>query len=656
MASRDFEQARAWNVKLQALRGSLDRGESEIKRITSVPLYTFPPQKHLEELNRDFVRRKPYEGLCNCAWCRERGNPKLRLLPDQLRGMAVFVQEGQGLFSIRVGGGKTALAQLMASWAYGKSARTILILIPPSVFEQFWKRDLIWARSHLKLQVPWFGLGNTPKAKRLRIASSGRPGAYVMPYSLLSTEDSIDLLHQIDADLVIADEAQYLRGQSAKTKRFWSWFQRRPKAPRLVAMSGTLTSKSTEDYHRLARGSLREKSPLPKHAVEATEWAAMLESGAERPSSSEVRQIYPLLEWAMKWDPRAEPTTYNSTTKGIRAAFKLRLHTTPGFLASEGKPLGTSLEIHNQPLPVPQKIQDLMHRVEKDWESPGGEILRHSIEIHEHLRQLSAGFWTQHYWDEDAPLVDQAKERWDLGQEYARELRSFFKAQRYPRRGQDTPMAVGKWHSENGAIGGQGHLYDLWREWHALDHEDLPERQSRPIWVDDYKLRAAVKWAKARGKGIIWCHHQAVQYRLIHLLGEAGIKPLWKGAGASWLYGDGSSDRVVVASISAHHEGKNLQDHKSQLLLQWPRPSKTAEQLLGRLHRHGQQADRLVVDCLASTEFDHEQVAATLLDTVYVTETMGGRMKLLIADWSPLPRKFSSEHLRAKGYRLEGGA
>lgn len=635
-----------WQSRLRQL-GPSRPGKTEIRRIVELPRAPEITPEQAETLSHTFIRASAYEGKCGCDWCHERGNPHLRLLDDQSKGLHSFLLNGRGFYSVKVGGGKTAIAQLMASIAYQEGAEKILILLPPSVYDQFWNRDLIWAREHLAMSVPWYGLGKIPRNKRLLLAGSGRPGAYVLPYSCLSTEDTIQVLSDIDPDLVIADEAQNLRGDSAKTKRWWGFVNRREVHPKIVAMSGTLTSKSPQDYHKLIKACLQEGCPLPRGAMEAARWSELLKSGAEPPTLQDIEDMRPLLVWA---------SVNGRNTKAMRTAYRLRLNTAPGVIVSSGKALGVGLEIRNTPKKVPSEIVRLMSRVQEDFETPEGEVLPHMIQIHETLRQLSAGFWTRHFWDEDHPRVEEAKDLFDLRQDYAKALREFFGATRYPRQGQDTPMAVGKWHHTYGAIQGHQDLYDLWAEIKATDDPELPERLSEPVWVSDYKIKAALAWARSRKRegsnqlGILWCHHQEVQRAVHQALKEAGLPVLWKGAGTRWLYGDGSERFFCVASISSHMEGKNLQQHRNQHLVQWPRPANHMEQLLGRLHRTGQQADRLVVQTNVSTEFDKLQVAATLCDTVYLAETLGGNPKLLLADWSPLPEQFSSEYLREHGY------
>lgn len=615
--------------------------KAEIDRIIALPpAPEFSPEIH-EQLSRTYVQAKPYEGNCDCPTC---GNEPFRLLEDQAKGLHTFLETGRGFFSIKVGGGKTGLCMLIASIAHSLNPEgKTLYLLPASVYKQFYFQDLPWGRRHLALGVPFQGLGNCSKQKRLTLARSGRPGCYVLPYSCLSTEDTIEILREIGADLVIADEAQYLQGDSAKTKRWWAFVKQAK--PRGVAMSGTLTKSSPMDYHKIIRWCLDDYSPLPIPKVIAAQWANALRSG-RIPKFEELLEFRPLLK--LYGEPMSQ--------EGLRKAYRQRLHTTPGFITSGDKALGTSLEIANlsvktTSVPGWNRLKDMIESVQSSYTHPSGDILTYGIEIHNALRELSAGFYFRRFWDESHPRVAEAKACWEAQQEYHAELREFFKSTRVPREGQDTPMAVGKWHSLHGAIDGWGRLFELWEAWKELEDDDLPERLSEPVWVCSYKIDHAVAWAKRmKTGGILWCYHEPVMQKLAQELKKAGLPVLLKGAGESWSNTDGSEKFFCVASILAHGTGKNLQHHSNQLLVQWPRPSSQAEQLIGRTHRTGQKADRLVVHTNLVLDFDFEQQAATLADTVYDHETMGGRKKLLIADYNPLPREYPPEFLRARGY------
>lgn len=74
------------------------------------------------------------------------------------------------------------------------------------------------------------------------------------------------------------------------------------------------------------------------------------------------------------------------------------------------------------------------------------------------------------------------------------------------------------------------------------------------------------------------------------------------------------------------------------------------EQLLGRTHRQGQRAEELVPVTINSDEFDHENLSACLIDSLYIHQTTGTRQKAIYADWDPLPRLYPPDFLRERGF------
>ncbi|RME07360.1 MAG: hypothetical protein D6812_00240, partial [Deltaproteobacteria bacterium] len=427
----------------------------ELDRILEIPEAPSPSEKAIDRINRTYVQAPYYE-------------QGFRLLPDQAAGMFHYEKYGRGFFSIPVGGGKTALSILCASKYFKDTGRSSLLLIPSSVTDQFFYQDLPWAREHLVVVAPFLNLARGTYRERLKLARTGVAGCYVLPYSCLSTRDTIEVLTEIRAGLVIADEAHKLkRTTSARGKRFWSFIER--EKPKGVAMSGTLTSSSPMDYYRLLRWTLGEYCPLPKTLVQATEWAKSLGSS----KVCDVDRFTRLIQWAGE----------SETQGGLRRAYRKRLYSCPGVHVSTAKGIPTSLEIRQRRVEPGEELQRLMARVQSLWVHPSGDYLSHGIEVHAALRELSAGFYYKRIWP-DHPLTPQAKEHWERGQEYHKALGEFFRSQRHPIPGLDTPAGVGRHHSQHGPITGYEHLYAMWRAWKDLYREDLPERDSVPVRVD----------------------------------------------------------------------------------------------------------------------------------------------------------------------------
>src|SRR5690606_8946849 len=165
------------------------------------------------------------------------------------------------------------------------------------------------------------------------------------------TEDTLEQFDAIKPKLVISDEAHELCGDlegSAKNKRFWAYVRRG--TPRMVGTSGTLTSRTPMDSHRLLKACLPGTCPMPNPAVEAAHCAQAVRSRAENPGPSELARLGPLVEWARRNVPEQQ---FPLTVEGVRRAFKRRLHSAPGFVTSGSKALGTALEITNLPAEIP---------------------------------------------------------------------------------------------------------------------------------------------------------------------------------------------------------------------------------------------------------------------------------------------------------------
>ncbi len=115
----------------------------------------------------------------------------------------------------------------------------------------------------------------------------------------------------------------------------------------------------------------------------------------------------------------------------------------------------------------------------------------------------------------------------------------------------------------------------------------------------------------------------------------------------------GNKSKVVIASLDAHGTGKNLQHFQHMCVVQWPRSARTAEQLLGRLHRRGQEADELPVTTCNSLLFDHMNMAACLNDALYIHQSTGDKQKLIYANYDPLPKIFPPAVLYQRGLEVE---
>lgn len=186
------------------------------------------------------------------------------------------------------------------------------------------------------------------------------------------------------------------------------------------------------------------------------------------------------------------------------------------------------------------------------------------------------------------------------------------------RRGADSPGLLeklarsGEWESATYA------------DWVAV--KDRPQPPTVAVWLDSFIYKPVFSWIRSIGedkRGIIWYEHQAVGD---HLAKHCDL-PLY----------DPSKDprnaveQVIVASLPAHGDGKNLQAFSRQLFTAMPSNGTTVEQAIGRSHRPGQKDDTVEVSWFGHTEAMEKAFADAMADALYVEQTTGHRQKLLYA-------------------------
>jgi len=638
----------------------------EIHRIVSLPVVLLPTPEEVEEFCRQEVDAKFFdEGF--------------RLFNTQVGGVLAWDIYGGGFFPIGVGWGKTLITLMIANRAFERreSERSILF-VPSQVYSQLTQRDIPWARRRVGLRVPFVLMGGRDASSRASAAASRKRGCYVIPYSQLSTKDAEAVLTGIEPDLLIFDEAHAVKNQkAARTTRILRYL--RARQPRVVALSGTITSKSIGDYHHLITYALRERSPLPLDQALASNWSYVLDATAD-PSVAQTGPIAPLIDWSRRCFPGED---LPKGVPGFRKAYRLRLNSSPGVVATGDNEIGVSLTIQNLPVPLPavqdtdeyRRLKRLMDDVEELWRTPSGDEIEWGFQKWRYLYELTSGFYYHLRWPTEDELVlrrgltrEGAREHLALArlhheahQEYSKKLRRWIEYKGRPRL--DTPLLIGANMAQHGDRDVGAELYGAWREAKDLEFEGMPERLSEPVRVCDYKVRHAIEWARALQDrkepegGLIWFHHDEVGRWLCDALEAAGVRATWapsesvrKGSNELVEHKPGAR-RLLVISMGGHGTGKNLQhEFYNQLFIDFPRKADLIEQVLGRTHRNGQPADELVAHTMNTLTFDHLNMAACIVDALYIHQTTGARQKLVICSHDPLPKVYPIDFLRERGF------
>jgi hypothetical protein len=627
----------------------------DIHRICSLPISYPLTEAEIAEVSAAHLKADAPEGFS--------------LRREQAEALFSFeARDQRGLFApIEVGGGKTLICLRIAAMAAERGIRKSMIVVPPQVLTQLEQRDIPWARKRVPLGVQFTILGGLSREARLTLAQHTARGCFIVPYSLLSTEDSVELLNYIQPQILIFDEAHLLKNRrSARTKRIATYIKN--KRPVVVALSGTITNKTIRDYAHTMAWCLGDESPAPLDSDTVAEWAALIDADGKHWIPEQERKVgagpmRPLIHWSNTYFRHDK---LDADTEGFRRAVQNRLLTAPGVVASPAGSLGTTLLIENQPVvvaadyPGMDDLRRLDRDVEEKWTSPSGDQIEWAMHKFAHRYTLSCGFYNLLSWPEPSATVTEealarAQEHHYFLQQYHCQLREWLKYHNIP--GIDTPMTVGNSMARHGAKFVTQTLYNSWLEAKNREFEGMPTRDSRPVRVCDYKIKDAVRWMKAQERGgIVWYMGHGAGDWVAEEARKAGIDAIHCPAGKQFnaLLTDAEAPTrfaktFAICSISAHGTGKNLQYFDRQYFLQFPRPEEVVQQTLGRLHRPGQEADVVITRTNISTEIDEIALAATLNDSVYVFETTASSRKILFANWQPMPSIYGESLLRRAG-------
>lgn len=482
------------------------------------------------------------------------------------------------LGNVVVGGGKTLIFALIPQVA--DLTNPVLFLDPAlqaPTANEYWK----WSEHY------WF---EPPK---------------VVPYSWLSKPDGTDLLTRLQPDAILADECQALRNfTAARTKRFIRYMQDNPDT-RFFGLSGTLTTTSVKDYAHLCELALRDGSPLPLSDELLKKWAAVLSADGE-PSDECYTLLAPLLKWA---GDEAKPSGPDRDTPYQRA-FALRFRTTPGTVNSEGSSCNARIVVRGHRFAISDTLQEHINTLANRWVLPDETEVVDGLSFHRNLRTLSMGFF--YVWEWPEGVVDEeylaARRGW---------ARESFKWLEYnAHEGCDSPYLL-----EQAVLSGRfPHLHGTLTAW--INQRDKPEPPSVPVWLDYGPILEAISWATSRGQAIIWFQHDAVGKALEGF----GIPTFWEGTP------DPEKHPIVALSIQVYHRGWNFQAWNEQLVMEPPTSAAIWEQLIGRTHRTGQQAEVVQVHVFQHTWPIRTVFTRAYKRAQYMQNTTKQPQKLLYAE------------------------
>lgn len=517
---------------------------------------------------------------------------KMALRPVQALALHDIGTVG-GLFGpIRVGGGKTLLS-LLAPYVLG-STRPLLLL--PAALVEKTERE-----RREKYAEHWL----IPRNMR------------IMSYEMLGRVQAAETLEYWRPDLIVCDESHRLKNKRAACTRRVSRYMKGHPDTKFVAISGTVMTKSLKDFGHILRWALKDGAPVPAHDGELEEWADALDERV-----NPFRR--PLPGALLTLSPRTKDA--DNALQGARHAFQERLLSTPGVVATTGEQVACSLYISAKTYDVAPVTETHFKRLRDEMETPDGWAFAEAVEGWRHARELALGL---HYrWDPFPP------DEWLAARKvWAQFVRRTLSASRTL----DTELQV-RLACKKGALDATA-LDD----WARLEPTFTP--RSKAVWHDDAALQLCQAWM--REPGIVWCEHTFFAEELstrtgADYYGSQGLnargQPIEKA----------SIKKAIIASVAANSTGRNLQAWSRNLITACPTGAAAWEQLLGRTHRDGQEADEVTADVLLGCTEHFDSWTKALAGARAATDTLGDSQKLLIADISfPEPADLSPRFRRA---------
>lgn len=528
----------------------------------------------------------------------------MTLRPVQAYALQEMHDHSGLLAPIRVGGGKTLISLLAAEVL---DAKRPLLLIPAKLKRKTYN-EIQALKKHWRFKVP-----------------------EIVSYEWLGRVQAAEYLDKMRPDLIISDEAHKCRNKSAAiTRRVGRYMEAQPKT-KFVAMSGTITKRSLEDYSHIAEWCLGQGAPVPLDWKILQEWCGAFDEKV----LAELRLAPGAL---LKLCNDQELQEIQGDSLGtIRRAYRRRLTETPGVIATKEGFVDCSLQITAVEPEYNDQTEQAFENLKMNWETPDGWPISDPVTMWRHAREMACGFY--YFWDPRPPDEWMAARK-----EWCAAVRRIIKYKKLDSELQ-VAQAIAAGRIEDPASERKNRAGDLiggtvYANWIAI--RDTFKPNTVPAWMDNGPLNFCAEWMK-NNAGIVWVEHV--------VFGEA----LAKLTGRPFFHRKGEDDRrnlidqavpaagSVIASIASNCEGRNLQAWSQNLVASPPPTGSVWEQMIARSHRDGQLADEVSVDVILGCVQQWGGFEQARLDANYIQATTGQVQKLNYADLDvPSPREVAA--------------
>lgn len=543
-------------------------------------------------------------------------NDNFKLREVQLEALAIICKYGVLLGNIGVGHGKTFISLLARLVTRSKRC---LLFVPNDLIPQLTLEDIPFLEGVLGTSLDWCTIDGVEKT--MRVEMMDKHSLTIIPYSLLSTDDTYEVLEASYADLIIFDECAMIKNKkSARTGRIISYWDRNPHI-NLVFLSGTIAKNSLFDFHHLITRGLHRWSTLPYswHDVNQIQETTAYDNEQSSSVCFPLVKIKPELNLGDGW----------VDVVGARKFVRTLLKSSPCVIMTENQAVTCSLKVnHIDDVKLPPSLLNMIKEVDETWTSPNGDLIEDHIVKYQICSQLADGFWYRLFWPVGTPqwAIDLHK----MKREVDSAIKSFILVRHRDKL--DTPFLVyGALARRDERVREFQGLYDSYIKFKSgFPDCDKYKRDRETIWINKDKEKIALKWCKHRKQGIIWYEHQATGDSLFETLKNEGIDVIQ--CIAACPLEDLKQNKIQLMSFS-HIKGKNLQHQFENLLYNMSESAADLEQLMGRTPREGQKSDYVQYDFVISSPQDRDHFRKLILQA-YWSQDSFGEQKILIADFS----------------------
>jgi len=535
----------------------------------------------------------------------------ITLWPIQWRALNAIRHIKGGLFPIACGEGKTLISLLAGTVV--PSVEKVLVLCPATVVSQ--------TRAEYERRKTDFEFRNITVTSYASLSSPGTGPTFLPDWGGGMVSDKL---------MIVMDEAHRIKSGTTRTRRLLDFMDKYPNI-KVVALSGTMTTKSINDFARLALITVGQYAPVPLDHNLRT-WCEAMDSGA-MPSTTHTTAMRSLIDNFHPERPVPEyiytgrvPSKWNAQhgatvrRKFIRDAFHERLRTAPGVVCTTDEQPGASLTFESRTLKTPWHVGQAFLKMAQEGEDPDDNVVVEDSTQAMLKRQFLAGFFYRWLWPDGEPDWDwlDARKSWQAAVRRDMERRAApgYDSEKLIRgtiADQLNTVSPSRWRAIHRA-------YDQWR---GFMHQPEPPREA--VWLDDYMVQDVLRLAaREGGPAIIWYHHKAVGDKLR----EAGVTVYGEGDGIDQI---GTKAHLCAMSIRAQGTGLNLQPWNLNIVMHPPSSGAVWEQMIARTHRSGQENDvRFIV-------YVHDlfglSIASALEDAQYIADTSGQPQRLMYGAW-----------------------